>query len=147
MGQQRKSVGIKSDDIDWEAQGKAIAGVQHTRQVWIVKHAVGMCGVGKWMKRWKQQESAECPRCQHPEEDEEHVWKCQNQEAKEIWKKSIEKLREWMVKRKTDPDLTEGICRRLNEWHDNLPKTEIFSRRIAIQQLFDKQDQVGWRVF
>jgi Reverse transcriptase (RNA-dependent DNA polymerase) len=136
-----------SEDIDWEAQGKAIASVQHSRQVWIVKHAVGMCGVGKWMKRWKQRESAECPRCQHPEEDEEHVWKCQNTEAKNVWKKSIEKLREWMTLKKTDPELRDGICLRLNEWRDDLPKSDLFSRRIAIQQLFEQQDKVGWRVF
>jgi hypothetical protein len=49
----------KSRDIDWEAQGKAISRVQRLRQVWIVKHSVGMCGVGVWMKRWDQKEGAE----------------------------------------------------------------------------------------
>jgi len=40
--------------IDWENIGTAMKGVTRSCRVFISKHTSGMCGVGKFMKRWRQ---------------------------------------------------------------------------------------------
>jgi len=49
--------------VDWPAVGRSMKGVVRGRRVFVTKHAAGMCGVGKLMKRWKQWDTDQCPRC------------------------------------------------------------------------------------
>ncbi len=46
-----------------------------SKHMFITKCVVGMCGVGKFLKQWKEWTSAACPRCLEPIEDSLHVWK------------------------------------------------------------------------
>jgi hypothetical protein len=55
----------------------AMKSTELTKGIFITKHTVGMCGVEKFMKIWKQRESEKFPRCDEPEEAP-HVWKCQS---------------------------------------------------------------------
>ena len=61
--------------IDWEAGQKALLSMTSSRQRWVSKHTTGMCGVGKFLKLWKQQSHDKCPRCGQVE-DAKHVWTC-----------------------------------------------------------------------
>jgi hypothetical protein len=47
--------------INWEAIGKALQSLPRTHQHFVCKHTMSMCGVGKWMLRWKEWTSAQCP--------------------------------------------------------------------------------------
>jgi hypothetical protein len=38
--------------IDWQLIGKSMRSIPPARQIFIIKHTSGMCGVGKFMKRW-----------------------------------------------------------------------------------------------
>jgi hypothetical protein len=69
-----------------------------------MKHSAGMCGVGKFMARWKQRETSDCPRCGEFE-DAAHVWRCRGSGADQIWLQSLDSLQVWMNKHDTDPDL------------------------------------------
>jgi len=43
--------------VDWEAVQKALKEVPRLRKIFIIKHTMGMCGVGKFMKLWKKRET------------------------------------------------------------------------------------------
>jgi hypothetical protein len=42
------------DLVDWEVVQKALKEVPRLRKNFIIKHTMGMCGVGKFMKLWKK---------------------------------------------------------------------------------------------
>jgi hypothetical protein len=66
----------------------ACAEVSRGRRVFLSKHVSGMCGVGKFMLRWKEWDHDKCPRCGLPE-DSKHVWKCANPQVVDLWDKAI----------------------------------------------------------
>jgi hypothetical protein len=49
--------------IHWDNIAHALKEIPRQRRVFISKHSVGMCGVGKFMKRWKEWDTDACPRC------------------------------------------------------------------------------------
>jgi len=61
--------------VDWPNIGYAMKKVPRARRFFITKHISGMCGVGKFMKRWREWEDDLCPRC-GVQEDAPHVWLC-----------------------------------------------------------------------
>ena len=72
---EHKGCFLSSDlcSIDWDACKKTVHISTVTRRQWIAKHAIGMCGVGKMMKIWKQQwPTNNCPQC-GDYEDAAHV--------------------------------------------------------------------------
>jgi hypothetical protein len=54
--------------VDWAAIGRTMKGVSRGRRVFVTKHMSGMCGIGKFRKRWKQWEIDQCPRCGEKED-------------------------------------------------------------------------------
>ncbi len=60
------------ESVNWESIDKAMTETKRSRRVFVSKHTCGMCGVGKFMKRWKLRKTSDCPRCgEH--EDAQHV--------------------------------------------------------------------------
>jgi hypothetical protein len=49
--------------VDWKAIGRSMKQISRARRVFITKHTSGMCGVGKFMQRWKEWNTDACPRC------------------------------------------------------------------------------------
>ena len=120
-------------------------GVRRSRQQWVTKHVSGFCGTGKMMKRWKQRETAKCPRCDEEIEDARHVWKCQGSGANNVWDSSITNLRSWLEKQKTQPNIAELICDRLTAWRcDTTPMVQPALYR-GIRAALSNQDRVGWQ--
>jgi hypothetical protein len=72
------------------------------KRTFILKHTLGMCRVGKFMHRWKEWESPNCPRCGQFE-DASHVWTCSGCDSFEIWDRSLKDLEAWMSSVSTDP--------------------------------------------
>jgi hypothetical protein len=63
------------DLVDWEAKGCEMREIKRSRRVFLAKHCSGMCGVGKFIFRWKEWEHDLCSRC-GISEDSAHVWLC-----------------------------------------------------------------------
>jgi hypothetical protein len=96
------------NSTNWDALGKAMEESSRAKCIFVSKHVVGMCGVGKFMVRWKQRDNPNCPRC-GLFEDAPHAWKCKGCEADSIWKESLGKVDEWLTSVQTDPDIQEAI--------------------------------------
>ena len=62
------------------------------RQRWLTKWSSGICGVGKWLERRKDQTHSKCPRCLTDNEDVEHVILCRHEDATLCWTSGIEEI-------------------------------------------------------
>jgi hypothetical protein len=102
-----------------------------------------MCGVGKFLKRWKQSSSSACPRCLAPVEDINHVWKCQHPDVKALWKTTLIKLSSWLEDQYTDPALKDGLLLYLDSWRSNLP---LPPTPLEFTDLFQSQTAIGWNL-
>jgi hypothetical protein len=142
---QKKKFGEGSfQEVDTQATEEAMKQLPLARQHWLAKQATGLCAVGKQMKRRKEWSHAKCPRCDHQEEDAEHVLRCQGSGAKEHWETSIEELAKWMRSQQTAPAITNAVCEGLNAWYNGQRmEGERFSSRIT--NAIEQQTRIGWR--
>ncbi len=140
-------------DVNWPAIGKAADSSPLSKHIFIMKHSAGMCGVGKFMARWKQRESPDCPRC-GDFEDASHVRRCHGSGADQIWLQSLEGFKVWMDKQDTDPDLSTLLIDMLQAWrtesafHGNVPYglnlLEIRQSELGGQALLEGQLSFEW---
>ena len=107
--------------VDWPVIQKSINALPSSRQRWLSKWTTGMCGVGKWLKRWKWQDHSDCPRCGQQEEDVQHVLLCNETSALALWEDSVQQLGEWMRDHDCDPEMNDAICLSLIAWHNGSP--------------------------
>ncbi len=111
--------------VHWDSIHHAMAESSQARQTFITKHTTGMTGVGKFMKRWKQRASADCPRCGMLEEAA-HVWICQGPGVKEVWSATLDAV-------DTDPDISDAILHYLNP-------------PFFLREAIDQQKSMGWNL-
>ena len=131
------------DQLNTEALRK----LPRSRRRWLTKQVVGVCGVGKWLVRWKRRDTAECPRCDEPVEDAKHVMRCQNPDAIATWKESVDTLYKWMTKTKTLPAIAGVIKSRLLQWHLNSVLTPYTTDYPGLTAAIQAQDLLGWQNF
>jgi hypothetical protein len=94
---------------------------------------VGMCGVGKWMKCWKEWESDACPRCGEAE-DAEHILLCQGKDANFVWDNALQNLQHWLDDQQTDLDISSSILTGLHNWRysENKPLSCLSSMSLML---------------
>jgi hypothetical protein len=126
--------------VNWGAIGEALKGMPRAQQHFITKKTVGICGVGKWMKRWGKWEDDKCPRCGRPE-PAEHVTLCRGQGADNTWSTAIDNLKCWIEKNQTDPFITEAIITGLSTWRDG--DIQQRPRMTDVSSAFDIQSDIG----
>jgi hypothetical protein len=81
--------------VDWYALEGAMMSMSRSRSIFVAKHNSGMCGVGKFMKRWWCGE----------EETASHVWHCRDHEASSVWQQAMNRLAIWLSSVQTSPDI------------------------------------------
>ena len=130
--------------VDWSAIGSTIKQVPRSRQVFVSKHVAGMCGVGKFMRRWKEWDSDLCPRCGQPE-DAPHVWRCRGEGTAEIWDKAVQELESLLRKLNTDSTLVHILLTYLRGWYSG--ESIQYEPPRAFQELVQQQSLIGWTRF
>ena len=131
-------------NIEWPLIGTAMRSIPRPRRVFISKHVSGMCGVGKFMKRWKEREDDRCPRCGEPE-DAPHVWRCKGEGTEDIWTKALEGLASLLRKLNTNPTLLHIILVYLRGWRSG--EGPQYVPPLVFQTLVEEQGRVGWSRF
>jgi hypothetical protein len=130
--------------IDYVTAGAAMRCEKpHTRR-WVAKFSSDYCGVNKWMYRWKQRESAKCPRCNEPLEDVEHVWRCQGTESPQKWEAALAALSLEMRRLQTDPIVEKIIMGRLCTWQKSAKPTDSSTLPMQYKEVLTHQDNQGW---
>jgi len=130
--------------IDWQLIGESMRSIPRARQIFIMKHTSGMCGVGKFMKRWREWDQDSCPRCGMPE-DAPHVWRCKGGGTAELWNKAVEDLTNTLRQLETDPTLQHIITFYLHSWWSG--ETTSYEAPTAFYELLQEQQQIGWDRF
>jgi hypothetical protein len=126
------------NNIDWIGVGKAMKASTITRKQWIVKHAVGICGVNKVLKLWKKRDDDTCPWCSEVETSQ-HVILCNQPEENQIWDAHLLSLSTWL-KTTTSSDITNQLIDYLRMWRqDNIPTLIPANHKLA-----QIQQQMGW---
>ena len=133
--------------IDWPAREEAMQQSSLAMRTWATKQAVGIFGNNKWMHRWRLRNDTSCPRCNTSMEDAEHILQCQQPEAIQTWTASLQKLSNWMIEVKTDPELRELILDQLRQWKQTsaAPTTSLLPP--SLQDLLEEQQTIGWNKF
>lgn len=103
-----------------------------------------MCGMGTFMVRRKEKKSAACPRCS-TFEDAAHIWTCQGDCAPELWKTSLNHLKQWLQANGTDLDLQKVIVTYLNRY--SYGSNTNLSIPYGLKQLIGQQKTILWRPF
>jgi len=129
------------DSIHWSALHQAHRESSQSHQAFVIKSSVGMCGVGKFLKRWKQSSTSACPRFSADSEDITHVWKSPAPEVKDLWTTTIANLRTWLDEQHTDPSLSNILLTYLHCWRESLPFPEASNR---LHDLVQNQSDIGW---
>jgi hypothetical protein len=139
--------GITEDvlkEVQWDLIEVAMKEAKGSRRVFISKHVSGMCGVGKFMQRWKLRQGDSCPRC-GMSEDAAHVWICHGERADDIWEKALKNLEQWLQSKQTDPDIQHILISYLCGWRlDQIPNEETF---FVFDDLIRQQSKIGWSRF
>jgi hypothetical protein len=122
--------------VDWEALKLASKQVTRSRLHWMIKHTCGVCGVNALLCRWKLREDDRCPSCALPV-TAQHVWTCDNEGSRAIWKRTLQELTKWLISVDTEHTLVHTIINNLLPWNERpLPRT----------QLEGYQDSIGWEI-
>jgi hypothetical protein len=116
-------------------------GLPRQKEWFIIKQTVGMCGVGKWMKRWKKWQDGHCPRCGQTG-DASHIVICKGENSQQIWVTSLKLLSKWMTSVQTDPNIIDTIIDHLRLWHQGYTTTP--EGQESIQHALDIQNDLGW---
>jgi hypothetical protein len=132
--------------VNWEACEQAMRRLKISRRHWVAKHTEGMCGVNKWLFKWKDRDTDECPRCSLPE-DARHVWQCLAENTHPIRAAGMERLDNWMQSSLTSPDIRLVINTRLQQLFRQLPLAPFPSLSNDLQQALNVQDDIGWENF
>ena len=138
---------VYHENSDMAAFHHAAKNIPLHLQRWITKWSCGICGVGKWLERWKEQPHSKCPRCLTNNETVDHVIHCQHQEATLCWNTGIEGIRTWMSLNNSIPGLAEAVGLRLSQWRNNQPLTDIPHMDGTVMELIHAQDSLGWDAF
>ncbi|CAJ1945792.1 unnamed protein product [Cylindrotheca closterium] len=111
--------------VDWPIVHRAMKSLKLAKQRFITKHTVGMCGVGKFRKRWGLDSNNRCPLC-GLEEDHLHVPRCPSARAKTQWQLLLQELQEWFQSTTTATPIAQflGALLRNIRTPNNRPRTE-----------------------
>lgn len=142
--QKRRFANCNVQLIDWEAIETAMAATPVTRRHWISKTLSGFCSTGVMMRKRKERDSDECPRC-GMKEDVEHIWRCSH-DTQHIWDTALANLKEWMSINDTYLGLQMMIIQELKRWRteETIMLTDMPPWISAVAA---KQAALGWNNF
>ncbi len=86
-----------------------------------------MCGVGKMVKVWGNQDTDQCPRCEE-HKMVAHILACKAPSTIQQFQDSVEKLDEWMKESLTATDIWEVLKQALLSWKKRvmyIPQTDL----------------------
>ena len=138
---------ISKSTIDWTVSQQSSRLLPSNMQLWLSKWNTGMCGVGKWLGRWKWQDHADCPHCGQLDEDVQHVLLCNEIPAITLWEDSLLNLEQWFDQNDGDPEKKLMICQSLQSWHNRSPLIPIQTDNTDLSLAIQQQDNLSWYSF
>jgi len=92
------------------------------------------------MQWWRFCSSANCPCCQCPLEDKQHIVQCPASIAAVKWQSFLTNLKSWLREQRTSPTLAEAILASLHAWYMEAPPLAASQH---VTQLEEDQSAIG----
>ena len=130
------------DLVDWPAHCRVINRHQ-TKQTTVVKMINDILPTGARVHKYDPKYSHRCPACHAPEEDSQHMMRCQHEERQQWRTTLIDKVKETALKQTTRPFMATLLCEGITAWlEERQPNFQDLSP--VYQRLIDHQGQIGW---
>ena len=140
--QRRRNMSTQAQiSIDWNLVHTAMKRIPHARRLFVVKHISNRSATGIQMQRRKVRNIDNCPRCQQPHENNDHIMQCQHVEAQEQWTQSLHTMDLHLSRLQAPPNLSTALLSLLDSWRNNTSFTvnpawdTVTSSMIQAQQL------------
>jgi hypothetical protein len=119
----------------------------HGQRKWLTKMSQRFAPVGKNMHRGGFWTNSRCPACHRDNEDEDHLFKCPDQQCKDVRKEAIRVLQQRLHKCKTEPFLRDMILQKVQQYTGMVPRTELEIGDNDIRTAIYSQGIIGWHNF
>ena len=130
------------DSVDWDAVEDSAKTGSKTHNMWLSKHMTGICGVGKWMHRWKHWTEASCPCCGVEIETTRHVVECTSTRMSQHFHECITDLSRWLTAQQTHPNIDSFVIDVLSRRQLGLLPEEVAPDDIG--EAVETQNRIGW---
>ncbi len=123
--------GLDINLVDWDTIEKVVSGQTITMCHWTTKFTTGFCTTGCCMVLMRLRQTADCPRCSHPNKDTSHILQCPHPDAQTLWDTAILQLRGHLYNAETKPGMMEDLSTRIDAWckHEPAPPTLTTARQ------------------
>jgi hypothetical protein len=99
--------------------------ILHGQRKWLTKMSQRFAPVGKNMNRWGFWTNSRCPACHRDNEDEDHLFKCSDQQCKDTRTEATRVLQQRLQRCKTEPLLPDMILQKVQQYTGLVPRTEL----------------------
>lgn len=130
--------------IDWELCNRSHRSMEKYRHRWLSIWLTGFCGVGYMMALCKFQTHSNCPRCNQPNEKTQHILRCPDAGAQDLWAKCLRSLRQWIIDNKGPSDMADTIYHNLMAWQSHSPFPLLPTQPLTLRLATHQQDSLGW---
>jgi hypothetical protein len=137
---------VVKKEIDYDATEMMMERLQLHQRRYVTKTASENCGVGTTLLKWKFQDTAECPRCSHPQEDTVHIQQCEGHDADLTFLKSVQTMGKFLSETQTRPDLQDAIIECLQRWRKKLP-IQLNQYQKDVRAVIKSQHAIEWMDF
>ena len=108
------------------------------------------CGLAQTLFNRRHQDTHNCPVCDVPGEDWDHLFTCPDEGANKVFKKGIDELVQIMEEQETAPELQRAITGNLmgmrtgNQPHTHSFSCAHFGRVLSLHSILCDQTDLGW---
>ena len=131
--------------IDWDTIHRSYKLLNTTNLRTITKWNTGFCGVGQQLVKYNYQNYTNCPFCQTPHEDTQHVLQCPDITVQLEWDKQLNNLSQWMTDNQGEPIMIQQIIGRLRTWQRNEPILPNNATTPLLRHAISHQNRIGWQ--
>ena len=129
--------------IEWQTHGQVYRALQ-AHATTLTKFLYAILPVGKRVHRYDPIYPHECPTCDAPYEDEDHLYRCPHQSRRQWLIHFSTSIRYFGEKLNSRPGLPELIVDGITSWIDERPLPTSYSRQPALNNLIEQQTMIGW---
>jgi hypothetical protein len=130
-------------EVDSDATAALMKQLPLHRRQYVTKVVSKNCRVGTTLQAWSFQETAECPRCNHKQENTLHVQRCNGHEAEKVFLQSVSMVDNYPTETQTRPDLHEVIMYCIQLWRNKL-SIKLDNFQTDLHKVIRKQHKIGW---
>ena len=132
------------DSIYWDGVEKALTSVSEMFATWATKQMSGFCATNHQLRYIDRTTVDKCPNCGCSPETADHISRCGDSGRSRLFRSSVVRLREWMARQQTAPDIANlFVAYLLARGSSSL--TSLSPVIQSVRSAAALQDRLGWR--